>query len=79
MIRTCLGLAMTTRFTCGPITSATAAALPVASMTTSSSLRSCSANACNNARRISTRPRRVQFPRFEEPPPRQMPGGCPYR
>ena len=41
MTRTCFGLAITTFFTCGVITAATAAALPVASTTTTSSCDSC--------------------------------------
>ncbi len=40
MTRTCFGFATTTRFTCGAITAATEAALPVASTTTISSLAS---------------------------------------
>src|ERR1700733_143021 len=40
MTRTCLGFALTTFLTCGAITAATEAALPVASTTTTSSFES---------------------------------------
>jgi hypothetical protein len=61
--RTCLGLAITTRPTCGASTSATAAALPVASTTTWSSwVGAGRANLSNRSRRMSTRPSRVIVP-----------------
>jgi hypothetical protein len=62
--RTCFGLAMTTRLTCGPITAATEAALPVASITTTSSSDSCFANASSESRRMMTRPIRLSLPSF---------------
>src|SRR3954466_3905993 len=60
--RTCLGLAITTRFTCGPITLATAAALPVASTTTTSSLDKVAAKALSRSRRMAMRPNRLSLP-----------------
>src|SRR5215210_2886660 len=62
MTRTCLGLAITTRFTCGPMTAATAAALPVASTTTTSPFDKVAANASSRSRRISVRPSRLSLP-----------------
>src|SRR6516165_5534423 len=62
MIRTCLGFAITTFLTCGVITAATEAALPVASTTTMSSLVSFFAKASRRWRRMSTRPSRLSLP-----------------
>jgi hypothetical protein len=62
MIRTCFGLAITIRFTCGPMTAATAAALPVASTTTTSSFANAAANFSNSSRRMLTRPNRLSLP-----------------
>src|ERR1700722_17693023 len=62
MTRTCFGLAITTCLTCGAITAATEAALPVASTTTTSSFESFFAKASRRGRRISTRPSRLSLP-----------------
>src|SRR5882757_7282117 len=62
MMRTCFGFAITTRFTCGAITAATEAALPVASTTTMSSFESFFAKASRRGRRMSTRPSRLSLP-----------------
>src|SRR5918993_5968717 len=62
MMRTCFGLAITTFFTCGVRAAATAAALPVASITTTSSCRSPRAKAVSSWRRMSTRPNRLILP-----------------
>jgi hypothetical protein len=71
-------VAVVIRFTCGPITSATTAALPVASMTPR---RPCGAArqtpattpaACRRGRGGSVFPLRGR-------PPRQTPGGCPFQ
>jgi hypothetical protein len=57
-----MGLAITTRLTCGLITAATAAALPVASTTTTSVLNSEAAKAVSWSRRMSMRPIRLSLP-----------------
>src|ERR1700691_6047828 len=62
MMRTCFGFAITTLFTCGAITAATDAALPVASTTTVSSFESFFAKASRRGRRMSTRPSRLSLP-----------------
>src|ERR1700733_13351063 len=62
MTRTCLGFAITTFLTCGAITAATEAALPVASTTTTSSFESFFAKASRRGRRMSTRPSRLSLP-----------------
>src|SRR3984885_4331526 len=62
MTRTCLGFAITTFLTCGAITAATEAALPVASTTTTSSFDSFFAKASRRGRRMSTRPSRLSLP-----------------
>src|ERR1700677_4043455 len=62
MMRTCFGFAITTLFTCGAITAATDAALPVASTTTMSSFESFFAKASRRGRRMSTRPSRLSLP-----------------
>src|ERR1700722_5299897 len=62
MTRTCLGFAITTCLTCGAITAATEAALPVASTTTTSSFESFFAKASRRGRRMSTRPSRLSLP-----------------
>src|SRR6202044_1566227 len=62
MTRTCFGFAITTRFTCGAITAATEAALPVASTSTTSSFESFFAKASRRGRRMSTRPSRLSLP-----------------
>src|SRR6201994_2539518 len=62
MTRTCVGFAITTFLTCGAITAATEAALPVASTTTMSSLASFFAKASRRGRRMSTRPSRLSLP-----------------
>src|SRR6202161_4438256 len=62
MTRTCLGFAITTFLTCGAITAATEAALPVASTTTTSSFESFFAKASRRGRRMSTRPSRWSLP-----------------
>src|SRR6516164_3203101 len=62
MTRTCFGFAMTTFLTCGAITAATEAALPVASITITSSFESFFAKASRRWRRMSTRPSRLSLP-----------------
>src|ERR1700677_3546494 len=62
MTRTCLGFAITTFLTCGAITAATEAALPVASTMTTSSIESFFAKASRRGRRMSTRPSRLSLP-----------------
>src|ERR1700760_4757035 len=62
MTRTCVGFAITTFLTCGAITAATEAALPVASTTTTSSFESFFAKASRTWRRMSTRPSRLSLP-----------------
>src|SRR5277367_4846577 len=62
MTRTCLGFAITTFLTCGAITAATEAALPVASTTTTSPFDSFFAKASRRGRRMSTRPSRLSLP-----------------
>src|ERR1700691_4478829 len=62
MMRTCFGFAITTLFTCGAITAATDAALPVASTTTMSSFESFFAKASRRGRRMSTRHSRLSLP-----------------
>src|ERR1700729_4454969 len=62
MMRTCFGFAITTFLTCGAITAATEAALPVASTTTTSSFESFFAKASRRGRRMSTRPSRLSLP-----------------
>src|SRR3984885_4422274 len=62
MTRTSLGVAITTFLTCGAITAATEAALPVASTTTTSSFESFFAKASRRGRRMSTRPSRLSLP-----------------
>src|ERR1700727_1025754 len=62
MTRTCLGFAITTFLTCGAITAATEAALPVTSTTTTSSFDSFFAKASRRGRRMSTRPSRLSLP-----------------
>ena len=60
MTRTCLGFAITTFLTCGAITAATEAALPIAS--TMSSFASFFAKASRRGRRMSMRPSRLSLP-----------------
>src|ERR1700689_2467703 len=62
MTRTCLGFAITTFLTCGAITAATEAALPVASTMTTSSIESFFAKASRRGCRMSTRPSRLSLP-----------------
>lgn len=69
-----LGVAITTFFTCGATTAAAEDALPVASITTTSSNDSFAAKASSRSRRMSTRPNRLSPPSPKLPPRRRHDG-----